>query len=336
MTPPRSDHSFRFRYVAAGGGASLLRKKGGLDDRGLVLGDDLVPFEAIVDTTVRDKRLIMQLDPGVPLEGKPAAHLLEGAVLGLEVSGMGARELERVVDRECAAREMVWRREELEARGESHLFRSQTCPACHAEVDLSGVEESRYVFCRFCDTVFSGQGVASHGERYTICDECGMFGRIKSYPEFYFYFLLIVYGFSHRKRFLCETCAGRLFWKALLRNLIFVIGVPTAIWVKVKSLVGKDPGMRALAEANRLAAKGRYQEASMLYDEVRRGLPDHPGLLLNQALGHLHGGDPRGATRHIQKSLSACPNYLPTLRVLAAASAMEAADAPDAAIGSTA
>lgn len=324
--PEPAVQDFKFRWVVPGGGTTTLSKKGRVVSQGLVLNDDLVPYEAIHDTVVRDKRLMIQLDPSRPLEGKVGKRVIEGTLLAIEVLKVSPRQLERTVDRKCSVLEIEERKRELEAAGELDRFRSKTCPGCGAEVDLTGLEETRYTFCRFCDTLFTDQGPATEGDHYGICEECGLFGRIQRYPEFYFYFLLIVYGFSYRKRFLCDTCASSLFWKTFLRNLIFVVGVPTSLWVKMKSQMGKDPEMTGLAEAKRLALAGRYREASRLFDELLRSHPEHPGVLMNQAVGHLQGGDAQGAARLFERSLSACNNYLPALRLLNAVTRQEVVD----------
>ena len=307
---------FRFHYVVNGVNTTVFRQKGHVTSQDLVLGDEAVSFDAVLDTVVRENHLLLQLRPDARLEGKAAKNLQEGSVLCLAVSGISARQLERIVDRECAVRDMARRKAELESRGEGHLLRSETCPACGAEVDLTEIDESRYVFCRYCDSVFTAEGVSSDGAHYSTCEACAMFGRIKGYPEFFFYFLLVVYGFRYRNVFLCDTCAGRLFWKALLTNLIFLVGVPTAIWVGVKSRIGRGARLGGLSEANRLARHGLYERASPLYEELRRTLSEHPGLLMNQALGCLQGGNEQLASRLFQRALEVCPNYLPAIRLV--------------------
>ena len=143
-----------------------------------------------------------------------------------------------------------------------------------------------------------------------------MFDRIQKYPEFYFYFFLIIYGFRYKQRFLCDSCAHDLFLKTFGLNLLFLIGVPTAIWVKIKSLTGRDSQFEILAKANSLARGGRYQEAKPHFDIVLRSQSDHPAVLMNQALGHLAAGDQSGAVSVLKKSASACNHYIPVLRML--------------------
>ena len=78
-------------------------------------------------------------------------------------------------------------------------------------------------------------------------------------------------------------------------------------------MTGRDPALASLAKANKLASKGKYQEADRLYEEIYMRFPDHPGLLLNQAMGHMIGGDGSGGVAYVERSLGACANYLPTM-----------------------
>lgn len=41
--------------------------------------------------------------------------------------------------------------------------------------------------------------------------------------------------------------------------------------------------------------------------------PEHPGLLLNQSLGHFLGKDTPGGVEHLRHALRACGNYVPAL-----------------------
>jgi hypothetical protein len=112
---------------------------------------------------------------------------------------------------------------------------------------------------------------------------------------------------------MCDACAGRLFWKVLAFNALFVLGVPPALWLKLKSMKGKPESLKSLARANKLARKGNHREADAAFAEISRQLPDHPGVLYNQSLAHFLGDDARGGARHLEKCLAACPNYLPAL-----------------------
>jgi len=308
---------FTFRYVDGEGNAQgLSRKKGRLGSDALVLDDEPVPYEQIAETVTRGSRLVLAV-PGFRRIGELGQHVLDGSVIALEPGKPSASELERAIDRRCARIEAQRRRAELVAAGKEDLLRIEECPACGAKVDLSGYEPTVYSYCSYCESVFSRDiARVTDGDRYRVCDECGMFDRIQQYPEFYFYFAVFFYGFSYRQRFLCDGCAHALFQKALLLNLLFLVGVPTALWVKIKSLSGRDPDFALLTRANAHARAGRCREAAVDYAAVLQKQPNHPGVLMSQALGYLIAGDQRQAASVLKRSLKACNHYAPALRLL--------------------
>ena len=295
--------AFKYRPVTAGRAAGFTTKKGMLFEERLVLDKESMAIEEITSTTVRDSRLFV-------VRGQES--------LVIEVYGIKALRLEKLIDRLASQREVERVKRELEARGESNKFRAITCPCCGAAINLSGYSRTRYAYCRFCESILDadGRNVVTSGILYKHCDECQSFDRIKAYTEFYFYFLLVVYGFRYQRRFICGRCANRLFVKTFLINLLFLLGIVPAIAIKIKSHIGRDERFRGLPKANALALRGRHQEADMLYANILRAHDEHPGILLNQAMGHLRGGDVPGAVSQMERSLAACSNYEPTVRTL--------------------
>ena len=245
---------FKFRYVRDGDNQGLMARKGSAGMEGLTLGEDRLPYAHIIDTTTRDKRLLLVVSPQAPLTGD-AAKYLNGQVLVLEVYKVQALELEKIVDRACSIQEATRNKERLLEEGKGELFRTVMCPECKAVVDVSELSETPYVYCRYCESVLRDRATATSGADYRICDECGFFNRVKGYTQFYFYFLLVVYGFSYKRRHLCDNCVGPIFWKTLLMNLIFILGVPSAIYMKIKSMVGRDPTLKELNKAARLSRR---------------------------------------------------------------------------------
>ncbi len=207
--------------------------------------------------------------------------------------------------------------EQLQREGKGQEFRCVICPQCEATVDLSLLNKTPYVYCRFCETIFQEQGsLKTEGSSYKLCDECGWFDRVQGYTEFYFYFLLVVYGFYWKRRYLCDTCVNRVFWKMLLLNLIFILGIFPALWMKIRSLIGRHQDLEDLAKANSLDKQGKYSQSDAIYAELCRRYSNHPGLLLNQSFSHLHGQDVQGAWNLLQEALHSCSNYAPVVRVI--------------------
>ncbi len=309
--------SFKFRCVRQGVARGILAQKGHVTNDGLILGQDALGYDDIVETTVRDDRLILVISPRVPLGKYLSKNLLQGNGLIVHPHGVKVLDLEKRIDRLCSRREAKQNKERLVRAGKGHLFRASICPGCQAIVDVSELAETPYVYCRFCDSVFTkAQRMVTKGLDHGICDECQMFDRVQDYTEFYFYFLLVVYGFSIRNRHLCDTCANRLFLRMLLLNSIFIVGLLPTFYLKIRSLTGRHPDFKNLAEANALTRKGRGHDAAPIYDRIRQKYPEHPGLLMNEGLGHLIGDNASEAQAYFERSLKACANYFPVLRII--------------------
>jgi hypothetical protein len=313
---PTTDLLFKFRFVQGGQAKGLRTKAASASSDALVLDGEPIRYEDIVDTTSQDKRLILALASTVQLGQKTAKACQEGGVLALEVQGVQARDLERTIDRRASALAAQRHKREMAAAGEESRYRVMTCPHCGATIDLSDFERTRYVYCRYCESILDqGGSIVSAGDAYRVCNECQMFGRVRGYTVFYFYFLLVVYGFSYSGRYLCDTCAVRTAQRALLLNLIFLLGIPSSIYMWVKALTGHEPEMKELPKANALARKGKAKEAEAIYMRLLQRLPEHPGLLANQGIGYLNAGDSQGV-ECLKRSLRACSNYQPAMQLL--------------------
>jgi len=276
-----------------------------------------IPYANIVDTSSRDKRFVIALAPNTKLDEKTAKQLKENRYLVLDVSKPSAHDIKKHVDRYGSG---VWaqnHRQQLASAGKENLFHAVTCPHCAATIDLSECERTTYVYCPYCASIVNhSQQLISNSDTYTICDECHMYDRVRSYSVFYFYFLLVVYGYSLKKRFVCDACATSIAQRALLLNFIFILGIPSSIYMWIKAQSGRDPYFQDLAKANKLARRGKYQEADEIYDRLFSLYPEHPGLLMNKGLGHLHGGDGNGGVSLLTRSLKACGNYLPSIQFI--------------------
>ncbi len=308
---------FKFRYVKDGKTVGFLSSKGAVEDIGLRLGDLTLPYEAVVDTTTRDERLILTIDSGGPNFPPELLAQLQDYFLVLHVYGGLADSLEKAIDRFCSVVEAQARKLHLQAEGNGHLFRTVECPLCQCTVDLSEFPETPYSYCRFCETVF-GQGLnmSRSKNNYRECDECGYHDRIQGYTEFYFYFLLVVYGYRHNRRHMCDSCAISMSNKLLAANALFLLGVPNAVTCAVRARSGRDLSLASLAQANKFARAGRLAEADSQYDQVLRNFRDHPGVRYNQAITYLKAQRVEDGLAHLRASIEACPNYLPALTLV--------------------
>ena len=153
MPDSTAEHKFKAKYVVDGQAVGFGRIKCRWSDDGIFLGEDFLPFDAILDTASRDKRIVMVLAPTFQPTGKMAKRLMQGSVLAFEPSAISARQLEMAIDKRCSTREAAARRRQLEGEGQAHLIREETCPVCESIVDLSGLEVTDYTYCRFCESL---------------------------------------------------------------------------------------------------------------------------------------------------------------------------------------
>lgn len=314
----KDNSNFRFRYVNQNGQAVGWRAAAGvLTERKIQLKDHKLSYRAVLNSTCRDRRLVLVVDPTAVGSEEVSKHLVGGNSLILEISGAQPLDLEQKIDRISSHYIAQSHKAQLEKEGKGHEFHSITCPHCESTVDLSLLNKTPYVYCRYCETVFQERSdLKTVGTQYRLCDECGWFDRVQSYSEFYFYFLLVVYGFSHKRRHLCDTCVNKTFWKVLAINFIFILGIFPALWMKIKSLIGRDEALKELAKANAIAKKGDYAKAEAIYNRLYERYPQHPGVLFSQSMGHLQGKDVQGTWQLLEKSLRSCSNYSPTVRLM--------------------
>lgn len=314
--PATKELNFKFRFVRKKSAVGLFSKKAIATDQALFLNGEPIGYTDIIDSTRRDQRIALSLSPEATLGENTRKALQADQMLVLEVTKIKTGDLEKHIDRASSAIQTEHHLQELIRTGKADRFRSVRCANCGATIDLSDFNLTSYVYCRYCESIIKSNGeVMSPGDSYRICDECGMFDRIRSYTIFNFYFLLVVYGFSYRRVHVCDNCAIRIAKRTLLRNLIFILGVPSAIYMWIKASTGRDPSLQTLAKANTLARKGKYSQADEIYVQFAGPYPEHPALLRNRSLGHLYGNNLNPAMSLLSRSLKSCNNYLPSLQL---------------------
>jgi len=312
-----ADPAFKFRYVQNKQGTGFMSKKGSVTDTDITLDGEAIPYRNIVETSSRDNRFVLALAAGTQLGPKNTKRIQNNHYLVIEVAKVKADQLKKHVDHFGSA---IWaeaHRQRLASEGKENIYNTLVCPQCKATVDLSGFDRTAYVYCPYCGSIVNyNLKVVSNSDTYSICDECQMYDRVRGYTVFYFYFLLVVYGWSVKRRFVCDTCATNIAQRALLTNLIFLLGVPSSIYMWIRAQSGREPYFQDLAKANKLARKGKFKEADEIYDRLFSLYPDHPGLTMNKGLGHLHGKDGSGGMNFLTRSLRACANYFPSIQLI--------------------
>ena len=312
-----SEISYKFKYVKNGQAQGFRSKKAQATSGNLTLDGCPLQYEDIIDTTSRDNRIILQLVPNAQIDKAVRQEFSQRNILILEVQKTKAIELEKFIDRNASLKLANKRKNALVAAGQGDKFRAITCPHCAATIDLTDYKKSTYAYCRYCESILNKNlEIVANGDQYRHCDECNLFDRVQGHTEFYFYFLLIVYGFRSKRRHLCDACALKISNRALLMNLPFILGIFPALNMRIKASRGKAAAYKNMTQANRLAKDGKYDEADQLYTNMLMEHPSHPGILFNQSLSHFNGDDSQKGINYISQSIRGGSNYLPSLRFL--------------------
>ncbi len=304
------DFQFKFKFLnSQGQEEGFFSKKGSFDGETLQLDNAAIPVSAIVHLDNRDNRVVLAV---AQKEGDPATVLFavtSGSVATLKAA-LGK------------ARSAVWadlHQSELKAKGRGSEFHAVDCPHCQATIDLTGHRQSPQVNCEFCHTVGTLHAPNKEESQYRICDECGMFSKPRKFTIFYFYFLLVVYGWSSRSTWRCPACMRGDAWKMLFGNLIFVLGVPVAIVQLIRAYGGADLSAmyKGLDSANIKARKGNLEGAIGEYRRILETYPNAAGIKYNIGLAFTQQNQLNEAAITLQAALNDCCNYRPAATLLA-------------------
>ncbi|MGB0580824.1 MAG: tetratricopeptide repeat protein [Limisphaerales bacterium] len=302
---------FKFKWLNnEGKETGLFRKRGTFDGETLVLNDVALPIDSIVSFDAREKFIAVAV---VTPQGEVTS-------IAAALSGMAASELKSRVDAACSG---VWaqkEKKELEQTGEGHRYRDGCCRHCDATVVLTDMEPSPQVYCGYCDelsTTDAKPALLSAERGLKICEECGMFSRPKKFTIFYFYFLVVLWGFRQRVTWRCPACMRGEAWKMFFGNLLFVIGVPVAIAQLIRAYGGSVSGPFAgLDKANIKASRGEPIKAVDDYRAILKRVPNSAGIKFNIGLGLLKQKTEMAA-ESFKLALKDCANYTPAANALA-------------------
>ena len=308
--------SFNFTFATGETEITWSGYKGIVNDSEIALGQTGMSLMAVSETLARPERLIIALKEGAQIPQELMKNVEDGVIV-LNVMSDDPVKIKRVIDKHSSAISTREHKKQLEAQGQGAAFRSQLCAHCGSTINLSGLPETAYYFCPFCESVYlAGGAIVNKGDEYCTCDECDLFGHVQEYKIFYFYFLLVIYGWRSQQRFLCDGCARGELLKTLLCNLFFILGVPVSLWGLFRSYSGQDPRFGELLEANDYAREGKADLAGNIYQQIAGKNPMHPGLAMNKGVAHLHGNNVNGAIESFSAALETCSNYVPAIRLL--------------------
>lgn len=304
---------FKFHWMnAKGQAASLLRKKGTFDGETLRLAAAEIPVAVVLDVVVREERMVV------------SAPTQDGRINSIGILFNSKKIAQKLKESLDIARSATWaehHRQELAKKGRGHAYRDAQCPSCNATVILSDMPKTPQLYCSFCQTLTSLNGSdlpLAETRNYRLCDDCGMFSKPRKFTIFYFYFLLVFYGWRTRTTWRCPTCMRPDAWKVLFGNFPFVLGVPVAITQLVRSYGSDLAGgsFAGLDTGNRAARAGRFPQAIEKYRNILERHGHAAGVKYNLGLALLQQGDKRRAAETFRLALEDCANYAPAYQQL--------------------
>jgi|GEM_PF-5824934 len=303
---------FKYKYVLERRAKGFSQSEGQVNDQGLVLNGEFIPTEQILDTSSVDNRMVIAVaDPNV-LGPNTQKNLNDNSLVIIEVKKTDVELIEKELDRHTSKTHAERYRQALIASGQGSRFKATECPHCHSTVETSQFKNGLFTYCKYCESIFDQQNqVISNGDSEKLCFNCNMWDTVDSYNVFFFYFIVVAYGWRVTREHLCNHCAVKRAKNVLLKNLPFVLGIVPALIMWGKAARSDKKGMKGLAKANRLALKGDYQAADQIFNEILQQYPHHPAVLRNMAHGHWYGKDNAGYKQILQMSVDSAPSYQP-------------------------
>ena len=304
--------SLKFKYKPInkkGNETGFFSKRGEVNEDEVILNKDALPIASIVQVVRRQKRLVLfVLTEDGPIQ------------IALSITSGKASAIKEMIDRLGSATFAIQHKKQLEAVGKGHLFNAAVCPYCEATVDLSGYAESPEMYCMFCERIGVVDGEPKLKQNpFQLCDNCGYFSTPQKFTSFYFVFLLVVYFFQTKQSVRCHACMRGEAWKMFWGNLLFILGVPFALWQLGRAYIGgasrsEYPDLDA---ANHAAQKGKIDKAEALYlGIIDRNPSQVAGIHYNMAKASLTVNEIDGALGAARQSLAECSNYRPAAELI--------------------
>lgn len=307
MSEESEPYAFKFHWLDENGNQSgFFRQKGQFHEGVLTLEDKELPAAAILQSQTVENRIMLT----VPTGDDEYAN-----ILFMPTSKSVTEALKQRLD---IARSRVWadhHREQLATAGRAHDYRDAVCPECDATIIVSDMLKSPQLFCHFCESLSTIDQNPPQGEsKLRLCEECGMYSQPLKFTTFYFYFLLVVYGWRSNTAWKCRACMRSDAWKMLAANFIFILGVPWAIYQLIRAYSGGsmiEGAYAGLNGANIAARKQNWDKATQAYRQVLENVGVSAGVKYNLGLALREADRDDQAARSFELALQDCSNYAP-------------------------
>ncbi|MEN7550182.1 tetratricopeptide repeat protein [Rapidithrix thailandica] len=310
--------TFEFKFLDKKGQPfTYFGKLGRISRDGLILHQHRIFFQDIHKVEFHKNKVIVVLVPYPTISEYLSNQIIKGHnCIVLQVKSF-AFEVKAILDRRCAQLQIEERLQKMTKAEIKTQFKKVNCPHCDSIIDLTGLVESQFVHCQYCQVIFDKYTFEIPGnETYKICPENGYYDRIQSFTDIKCYYLINEKAFSSHTYFCSDSFAEVFFKESYLKNLSLLIGFVMVTIQKFRSLQRRNPYFKDLYQANILAQQGEVEAAGEIYDEIMSRTFSHPGIHYNYGLAYLQVEDQRRAHFHFQKSLQVCSNYEPTKNIL--------------------
>lgn len=324
--------SFQFFFLNALGKPTHRRRYTGVvNNDGIRIRGAMLSYEDIMDIRwENDHQMVILLYPYIAVSRLVTENILPDTyTLILDTKDSELGNLKSTLNKYFTYAHTERKRRELDRVGQLDTFHSINCPRCESTIDLSGLNKTKYIYCRYCETIFSNMGnTIPHMEAYRPCPECRYFGHVQEFRDVRFYFYGKKKGNASYFRTItcCDTCAERRYQEAVWRNLGFLIAFPFSMYLRFQITMGQHPDFERLGKANRLAQDGDLEGAVREYDFMLMQHKYHPGLIYNKARAYLMKSNlmPEKAGRTLRTEaarqfaicLQACANYSPAIELM--------------------
>jgi len=301
---------FKFKFLnEQGHEVGFFSKKGSFDGHTLMLDQTEIPASAIYEVDNRGNRMVL-------VEAEDERN---PSTVMFAVNSGSVPDLKQALGVARSAAAAARRKEQLTKEGRGSEYHEVVCPHCNATNDLTGFRDSPQISCEFCKAVATVDGAPAEEKHYRLCDECGMYSKPRQFTIFYFYFLLVVYGWSSRQTWRCPGCMRGEAWKMLFGNLIFLLGVPVAIIQLIRAYGGTDLASmyKGLDGANLKARSGKMEAAIVDYRKILERHPNSAGVKYNIGLAFAQQNQMEAAAKTLEAALNDCGNYQPAANLLA-------------------
>ena len=329
---------FRFRFANEKGqklGAAPIR--GVVDENGIHFEQDLLRFDDVYDILQEKNLLIFVLYKGLAVGRTITEHILKGTnTLVIAIPEDVAFHVRNVINKRYTTIQLENTQLRMKMKGTLKHFRSVTCPSCEASLDLSYKADTKQIYCKHCEAIFTRYNfILPDTEKYTICPETGYYDRVQDYLDTRFYFFGVKRGseVKFETHHCSDTEAERWLSEVVFKNIFFLFALPFNLYTKFKLGAARQHLLRNLSKANRHAQDGNIARATNLYDEMLLRSDNYPPLFYNKAKMYLDQAEKFNASKEdgeqiqaptmfneaasmFRKTLQECSNYVPATELM--------------------